>query len=89
MITPFEAEPFSTWDIQQEKFVAISPDKTYEFYKLAEATKKAGFKAEALEYIFEGKLPAISTFGLDVDNGCRTLFEVIEWLPVWIDQVLP
>ena len=65
LIGLFSASPFSTWDVQQQEFSAISPPATYEFYKLAASTKEAGFKSSVLEYILQGTLPAESTIGLD------------------------
>lgn len=72
LIGLFSASPFSTWDIQQEEFTNISPEDTYEFYKLAASTKSAGFKFSVLEYIFQGTLPADSTLDLDEDKTLQT-----------------
>lgn len=65
LIDLFSASPFSTWDIQQAKFTTISPDDTYQFFKLAASTREAGFKPSVLEYIFQSTVPAQSTLGLD------------------------
>ena len=48
LIRLFNASPFSTWDIQQGEFTNISPDDTYEFYKLAASTKTTSFKPSLL-----------------------------------------
>lgn len=72
LIRLFNASPFSTWDIQKEAFTNISPEDTYEFYKLAASTKEVGFKSSVLEYILEGTLPADSTLGLDKDKTLQT-----------------
>jgi hypothetical protein len=72
IIDLFSASPFSTWDIQQKKFVNISPADTYQFYKLAASTKEAGFKSSVLEYVLQGTLPADSTMGLDKDKTLQT-----------------
>lgn len=72
LIRLFNASPFSTWNIQREEFTNISPEDTYEFYKLAASTKEAGFKSSALEYILEGTLPADSTLGLDNNKTLQT-----------------
>ncbi len=73
LIGLFGASPFSTWDIQQEEFGNISPEDTYEFYKLAASAKAAGFKASVLEYILQGTLPADSTIGLNSDKTLQTV----------------
>jgi hypothetical protein len=65
LISLFDASPFSLWDVQLGRFTAISPTATQSFYELASATRAAGFKAEVLEYVFQGTLPAESTIGLD------------------------
>jgi hypothetical protein len=72
LIGLFSASPFSTWDVQQGEFTNISPEDTYEFYKLACSTKEAGFKSSVLEYILQGTLPADSTIGLDKDKTLQT-----------------
>ncbi|MCP4398170.1 MAG: hypothetical protein GY801_12845 [bacterium] len=68
----FKAEPFSNWDIQQEKFVNISPANTFDFYELATAVKKAGFKPATLQYIFSGNLPPESTLALNSEKAKQT-----------------
>jgi hypothetical protein len=73
LIGLFGASPFSIWDIQQEEFTNISPEDTYEFYKLAASTKTAGFKSSVLEYILQGTLPADSTIRLDEDKTLQTV----------------
>lgn len=84
LISLFGAAPFSTWDIQQQEFINISPATTYAFYKLAAATKEAGFKSSVLEYILQGTLPADSNIGLDrakilqTAKDIRTTFAAIE-----------
>ncbi len=65
VIDLFDISPFSTWDIQQKSFTNISPGNTFKFYKIVESIKKAGFKAEILDYVFNGRLPADSKAGLD------------------------
>jgi Tc toxin complex TcA C-terminal TcB-binding domain/ABC toxin N-terminal region/Neuraminidase-like domain/PA14 domain/Salmonella virulence plasmid 28.1kDa A protein len=72
LIALFDAEPFSTWDIQQQRFVGGSPADTYEFFKLATATKDARFKPALLEYIFNGTQPADSRIGLDRTKALNT-----------------
>lgn len=72
LIGLFDASPFSTWDIQQEEFISISPKDTYEFYQLAASTKTAGFKSSVLEYILQGTLPADSTIGLNTEKTLQT-----------------
>lgn len=72
LIKLFGASPFSAWNMQQEEFINISPTDTYEFYKLAESTKSAGFKPSVLEYILQGTLPADSKMGLDEDKARHT-----------------
>jgi len=72
LIGLFSASPFSTWDIQQGEFTNISPEDTYEFYKLAVSTKETGFKSSVLEYILQGTFPADSTIGLDDDKTLQT-----------------
>ncbi len=84
LINRFNITPFSIWDIQEGKFTSISPKNTYEFYKLATSCKAAGFKAQQLEYILNGNLPADSKLGLDRDKILQTVqtirnsFAVIE-----------
>ncbi len=65
LISLFGATPFSTWDIQAEKFTGIAPKATYDFYKLADSTKTSGFKPSVLEYVLQGSLPVDSLIGLD------------------------
>ena len=74
LISLFGASPFSTWDgdVQPGEFTNISPQDTYEFYKLAGSTKKAGFKSSVLEYILQGAVPADSTLGLDKNQTLQT-----------------
>jgi hypothetical protein len=76
LIDLFSALPFGTWDIQQKKFINISPSDTYGFYELAGSTKKAGFKTSVLEYIFEGTLPTDSKIGLDKDKILHTAKDI-------------
>jgi hypothetical protein len=64
LIGLFDSAPFSIWDIDKQKFTAVSPSDTYAFYELAAATKSASFKAAVLEYILQGTLPADSNIGL-------------------------
>lgn len=84
LITLFGFSPFSTWDIDQQAFAQGAPEQTYRFVQLADATKKAGFKAVVLEYILHGTLPADSTLGLNREKGLltaraiRTAFAAIE-----------
>jgi hypothetical protein len=68
----FNASPFSTWDVQQEKFINIDPEDTYELYKLAMSTKAAGFKTSVLEYVLQGTQPADSHIGLDRNKTLQT-----------------
>jgi hypothetical protein len=72
LIGLFGASPFSIWDMQQEEFTNITPQHTYEFYKLAVSSKQAGFKSSVLEYILQGTLPADSTMGLAKDKILQT-----------------
>ncbi|HCN84890.1 MAG TPA: hypothetical protein DIT07_14925, partial [Sphingobacteriaceae bacterium] len=72
LISLFNATPFSSFDIQQDKFVNITPADTFDFYKLAGSVKKAGFKPVTLQYIFKGTLPAESKLGLDTDKVKQT-----------------
>ena len=65
LVELFGVSPFSSWDIQQQQFVNLAPDKTLKFYQLVDSIKQAGFKAEVLEYILKGTLPADSKIGLD------------------------
>lgn len=84
LIKLFDAQPFSHWDIQQEKYLDISPAHTLEFCKLAADVKKSGFKPHVLQYIFTGSVPPGSTLALDPVNvyraakSIRTAFAVIE-----------
>ncbi len=68
----FNADPFSSWDIQQEKFLNISPVNTFGFYELAADIKKTGFKPATLQYIFTGSLPAESTLALSSEKVKQT-----------------
>lgn len=72
LIDLFGTSPFSTWDIQQKKFLNVDPKKTYEFRQLADAVKKTGFKASVLEYILRGTLAPDSTIGLPADKARKT-----------------
>lgn len=72
LITLFDAKPFSIWNMDNETFISINPDQTLEFYELAGSVRKAGFKSDALEYIFKGTLPAKSTIGLSKDKLLTT-----------------
>ncbi|MCI0364498.1 MAG: Tc toxin subunit A, partial [Phycisphaerales bacterium] len=69
LIALFSVSPFSAWNIQQKKFTNIAPNDTYEFYQLAESTKKTGFKVAVMEYILQGTLPPESTIGLAPDKA--------------------
>ena len=88
LITLIDITPFSLWDVQQEKFIDISPDDTYEFLQLAASFKAAGFKTVALEYILTGTLPADSKIGLDTEKIYQTVKEIRNTL-VTIDQDHP
>ncbi|MCK4536571.1 MAG: hypothetical protein KAT93_06135, partial [Desulfuromonadales bacterium] len=68
----FSASPFSTWDMDREEFIDISPKDSYEFYQLAVSIKESGFKPSVLEYILQGTLPVDSTFGLDKNKILQT-----------------
>ena len=72
IIRLFNAEPFSSWDVQQKKFVNISPANTFDFYELAADIKKAGFKPATLQYIFTGNSPAESTLALSNEKAMQT-----------------
>ncbi|HKO95843.1 MAG TPA: neuraminidase-like domain-containing protein [Pyrinomonadaceae bacterium] len=72
----FGASPFSTWDIQAEEFINVSPADTYAFYKLAAATKEAGFKSAVLEYILQGTLPVDSNIGLNHTDTLQTAKDI-------------
>ncbi len=76
LISLFNVSPFSTWDIQQEKYTGIEPEQTYKFYKLAAASRAAGFKPVMLEYILQGSLPADSKLGLDRNNVLQTVQDI-------------
>ena len=68
LIRLFGAAPFSIWDITNQEFTSISSSDTYEFHKVAAASKAAGFKPSMLEYILLGTLPADSNIGLNPDE---------------------
>ncbi|MFC2146444.1 Tc toxin subunit A, partial [Acidobacteriota bacterium] len=84
LIKLFNGKPFSHWDIQQEKYLDISPAETLKFSKLAADVKKAGFKPAVLQYIFTGNVPVESTLGLDSEKtiqaakSIRTVFTFID-----------
>ncbi len=94
LISLLGISPFSRWDINQEEFINILPNNTLEFYRLAVSTKSAGFKPSALEYIFQGTLPADSTIGLGTDKVSQTaktisdVFAAIEQKHPAIPEVL-
>ncbi len=64
LVKLFEPAPFSFWNIQQSKYTGIAPDKTLAFFRIADSTKRSGFKAPVLDYIITGSLPAESSLGL-------------------------
>ncbi len=71
----FSSNPFSKLSIpvpavppMDPVFENISPSDTLDFYNLAASIKKAGFKTEILQYIFNGSLPAESTLGINTDK---------------------
>jgi len=70
-VSPLSA-PFSTWNIQLAQFTNVAPDNTYQFYKLVDSAKTAGFKVPVLEYILQGTLSPASTNGLAQDKTLRT-----------------
>jgi hypothetical protein len=84
LIALFDVSPLGIWDVQLERFVNITPPNTYEFYQLASAVKKAGFKAAVVEYILKGALPPDSNIGLDKNRALvaaktvRDAFSTIE-----------
>src|SRR5262249_9379576 len=60
------------WDVAQSRFTGIAPEDTYEFYRLAESVKTAGFKIPVLDYLLTRALAADSNLGLASDKGQRT-----------------
>jgi hypothetical protein len=84
----FSTNPFSTFAIASSQFINISPAITFSFYELAASIKKAGFKAEQLQYIFTGELPAESTAGLNEEKARLTLKNIQEAL-LAIEQEYP
>jgi hypothetical protein len=65
-----------------EKTPFNSPSDTYEFYLLAASTRTAKFKPEALDYIFNGGLPADSKLGLDTNKALLTAKTIRDGLDV-------
>ncbi len=84
----FQAAPFSVWNGQTGVFDDISPEATVDFWDLAEAIKKNGFKPVVLQYIFSGELPADSTLGLDSEKA-RLTVKIIRDTFLTIDQDHP
>ena len=80
----FDISPFSIWDVQQQRFTNIAPDKTYEFYRLAESTKATGFNASLLDYIVHGASAPDAAIGLapakviQTAKAIRRAFNAIE-----------
>lgn len=88
LIRLFGGQPFSVWDMQQQRFTGGSPAATLEFCGLAAAVKQSGFKPAMLQYIFTGLLPADATFGLNADKAKQALRAIREGF-VLIDQDHP
>jgi hypothetical protein len=88
LIALFGASPFSTFDIQQKKFVNVAPNKTYAFHELATAIKRTGFKPIVLEYIFRGTVPADSKIALDRAKTLQTAKAICDALSS-IEQTHP
>jgi hypothetical protein len=91
----FNRNPFSVLSIPAPAippaapvFAGILPSKTLEFYELAAAVKKTGFKASVLQYIFSGQLAPESKLGLDPDKVKQTA-RVIRDSFVAIEQSYP
>ncbi len=64
----FAATPFSNWDIANKSYENIFPSATGDFVETASQVKASGFKAELLQYIFSGSLPAESSLKLDAEK---------------------
>lgn len=72
LIDLFGAAPFSTWDVQQKKFVEIDPVRSNAFFELAASARKAGFKTPVLEYVLGGTVAPASALGLDRGKALQT-----------------
>jgi len=53
----FNAEPFSDWDVQQEKFINISPANTLTFYELAASVKETGLSLPRCNLLIDSIFP--------------------------------
>lgn len=68
LIKLFGGAPFSNWDITNSTYINIAPAATTGFCDTVSSVKKTGFKPEALQYIFNGSLPAESSLGLNAEK---------------------
>ena len=95
LVKLFNIEPFSILSIPapaiplvDPTFTNISPSVTLDFYNLFTGIKKSWFKAEVLQYIFTGNLPAASKTGLDNDRAKQSIRDIREALAA-IEQNYP
>ncbi len=74
----FDSQPFSILSATSGEpvFEDISPSDTFDFYILAASIKQSGFKADVLQYIFNGTLPAKTKLGIDKEKTKQTVRDI-------------
>ncbi|NLA50091.1 MAG: hypothetical protein GX876_11600, partial [Bacteroidales bacterium] len=80
LIKLFNLDPFSLLKIPALSFTNIATSVTESSCNLLIGIKKTGFKAETLQYIFTGEIPAESKIGLDIDKVKQTVCSIRESL---------